>query len=83
MHETNPQVGEPWRVDELYLKFKGKVKCFCAMTDGETRYWIAKEVAGDKLSREAVDCASHPTRGHAHNDTKLRLLWVLYIHNVL
>ena len=43
-----PQVGEAWRTDEIYLKIKGKKRYLFAMLDSETRYWIAKQVAEHK-----------------------------------
>jgi len=43
----------------MFMKIKGNPKYLYALLDDETRYWIAKEVAGDKMSREAVDYASH------------------------
>jgi hypothetical protein len=42
----------------MFLKIKGNPKYLYALLDDETRYWIAKEVAGDKLSREAPEYAS-------------------------
>jgi len=58
LDQIKPQVSDTWRADEMYLKIKGNPKYMYALMDGETRYWIAKEVAGDKMSREAVDYAS-------------------------
>lgn len=40
------------------MKIKGNPKYLYALLDDETRYWIAKEVAGDKFSREAPEYAS-------------------------
>jgi transposase-like protein len=56
--QIKPQVSDTWRADEMFLKVKGNPKYLYALLDDETRYWIAKEVAGDKMSREAVDYAS-------------------------
>jgi transposase-like protein len=57
--QIKPQASDTWRADEMFLKIKGNPKYLYALLDDETRYWIAKEVAGDKMSREAVDYASH------------------------
>jgi transposase-like protein len=58
LDKITPQVSDTWRADEMYLKVKGNPKYLYALLDDETRFWIAKEVAGDKMSREAVDYAS-------------------------
>jgi len=58
LEQIKPQVSETWRSDEMFLKIKGNPKCLYALLDDETRYWIAKEVAGDKSSREAPEYAS-------------------------
>jgi transposase-like protein len=58
LEQIKPQVSETWRADEMFLKIKGNAKYLYALLDDETRYWIAKEVAGDKMSHEAVDYAS-------------------------
>ena len=56
--QIKPQVSDTWRADEMYLKIKGNPKYLYALLDDETRFWIAKEVAGDKFSREAPEYAS-------------------------
>jgi len=64
LEKIQPQVGDKWRADEMYLKVKGNPKWLYAMIDDETRFWIAKQV-GDKkwiedvrpLWREARDVA--------------------------
>jgi transposase-like protein len=56
--KITPQVSDTWRADEMFLKIKGNPKYLYALLDDETRYWIAKEVAGDKFSREAPEYAS-------------------------
>lgn len=43
----------------MFLKVKGNPKYLYALMDDETRFWIAKTVAGDKLSGEAVDYANN------------------------
>jgi transposase-like protein len=58
LDKITPQVSDTWRADEIFLKIKGNPKYLYALLDDQTRFWIAKEVAGDKMSREAVDYAS-------------------------
>jgi len=57
--KITPQVSDTWRADEMWLKIKGNPKYLYALMDDETRFWIAKEVAGDKFSKEATDYASN------------------------
>jgi transposase-like protein len=45
---TLPSLGDAWRTDELYVKFRGNMKYMYAIMDGETRYWVAQQVAGTK-----------------------------------
>jgi transposase-like protein len=59
LDQIKPQVSDTWRADEMYLKVKGNPKYLYALLDDETRFWIAKEVAGDKMTREATDYARH------------------------
>jgi transposase-like protein len=58
LDQIKPQVSDTWRADEMWLKIKGNPKYLYALLDDETRFWIAKEVAGDKFSREAPEYAS-------------------------
>ena len=58
LNQIKPQVSDTWRADEMWLKIKGNPKYLYALLDDETRYWIAKEVAGDKMSHEAPEYAS-------------------------
>jgi putative transposase len=46
--EIQPQVGNAWRTDELYVKVRGNMKYLFALMDDETRFWIAQEVADNK-----------------------------------
>ena len=50
----NPQVGDVWRADEVYVKVKGNLKYLFALMDDETRYWIAQEVADSKHKHDAA-----------------------------
>jgi len=59
LEKIAPKVSDTWRADEMFLKIKGNPKYLYALMDDETRYWIAKEVAGDKFSKEAADYASN------------------------
>jgi len=59
LSQITPKVSETWRADEMWLKIKGNPKYLYALMDDETRFWIAKEVAGDKFSKEATDYASN------------------------
>jgi transposase-like protein len=59
LSQIKPQVSDTWRADEMFLKIKGNPKYLYALLDDETRFWIAKEVAGDKMSREAPEYASN------------------------
>ena len=49
LQDFKPQVGETWRADEMYVKFKGEMKYLFSLMDDETRFWIAQEVADTKL----------------------------------
>jgi transposase-like protein len=48
-----PRVGDTWRADELWVKFRGNMKYVFAMMDDETRFWIAQEVADTKRKHNA------------------------------
>ncbi len=48
-----PNVGDTWRADELWIKVKGNMKYLFAMMDDETRFWIAQEVADTKDKHDA------------------------------
>lgn len=43
-----PALGNAWRTDELYVKFRGNMKYLYAIMDDQTRFWIAQEVSGTK-----------------------------------
>ena len=58
LEKITPQVSDTWRADEMWLKIRGNPKYLYALMDDETRFWIAKEVAGDKFTSEATDYAS-------------------------
>jgi transposase-like protein len=46
--KLQPQVGDTWRADELFLKISGNMKYMYALLDDETRYWIAQQVSANK-----------------------------------
>ncbi len=54
LDQIKPNVGNTWRADEMYVKFKGNMKYVFAMLDDETRFWIAQEVSGTKASYDAT-----------------------------
>lgn len=43
-----PALGNAWRTDELYVKFRGNMKYMYAIMDDETRFWIAQQVSSSK-----------------------------------
>ena len=48
LDKLQPQVGNAWRTDELFVKVRGNQKYLFAMMDDETRFWIAQQVADHK-----------------------------------
>jgi transposase-like protein len=48
LKDFTPRVGETWRADEMYIKFKGKMQYLFSLMDDQTRFWIAQEVADSK-----------------------------------
>ena len=47
------QVSDVWSADEFYVKIKGNLKYLSALTDDETRFWIAQEVIDTKFTHDA------------------------------
>ena len=47
-----PSLGNAWRTDELYVKFRGNMKYMYAIMDDETRFWIAQQVSGSKYTTD-------------------------------
>lgn len=47
-----PTLGNAWRTDELYVKFRGNMKYMYAIMDDETRFWIAQQVSGTKYTAD-------------------------------
>ena len=48
LDQIQPQVGNAWRTDELYVKVRGNQKYLFALMDDETRFWISQQVADHK-----------------------------------
>ena len=48
LKDFEPKLGETWRADEMYVKFKGNMRYLFSLMDDETRFWIAQEVADSK-----------------------------------
>ena len=48
VERMEPNVGNTWRADEIWVKIKGDRKYLFALMDDETRFWIAQEVAETK-----------------------------------
>ena len=55
LEQMQPQVGNTWRADELFLKVRGDMKYLYALMDDETRFWIAKEVTDTKYHADVYD----------------------------
>lgn len=53
VEKLQPNVGDTWRADEMYVKIKGNMKYVFALMDDDTRYWIAQEVADGKFTHDA------------------------------
>jgi len=48
LEDFTPNVGDTWRTDEMYVKFRGNMKYLFAMMDDETRFRISQMVADHK-----------------------------------
>lgn len=48
LEKIRPQLGETWRTDEMYIKFKGNMKYLFAMMDDDTRFRITQQVSVNK-----------------------------------
>jgi transposase-like protein len=59
LEQIQPQVGNTWRADELFLKVRGNMKYLYALMDDETRFWIAKEVADTEYHADVHDLFKH------------------------
>lgn len=54
MDRITPQVGEEWRVDEVYLHVNGSRKYLFDMLDSKTKFWLSKMVASHKGSDDVA-----------------------------
>ena len=45
LEQIRPQLGDTWRTDEMYVKFRGNMKYLFAMMDDQTRFRIAQQVS--------------------------------------
>ncbi len=52
LDKIQPNVGDAWRTDELYVKVRGNMKYLFALMDDETRFWISQQVADHKGSSD-------------------------------
>ncbi len=52
LSKIQPQVGNAWRTDEVYVKVRGNMKYLFALMDDETRYWISQQVADHKRTSD-------------------------------
>jgi transposase-like protein len=52
LEQIRPQLGDTWRTDEMYLKFKGHPEYLFGMMDDQTRFRIAEQVAEHKGSSD-------------------------------
>jgi transposase-like protein len=48
LDKLQPQVGNAWRTDEVYVRVRGNPKYLFALMDDETRFRISKQVADCK-----------------------------------
>jgi putative transposase len=53
LDKITPQVSDTWRADEMYVKMRGNPNWIFALIDDETRFWLAREVAGSKERHDA------------------------------
>lgn len=53
LNKIEPQVGDVWRADEVFVKVRGELKYVFSLMDDETRFWIAQEVADRKQGHDA------------------------------
>jgi len=45
LEQIRPQLGDTWRTDEMFVKFRGNMRYLFAMMDDETRFRIAQQVS--------------------------------------
>ena len=53
LNKIEPNVGDAWRADEVFIKVRGELRYVFSVMDDETRFWIAQEVASRKEGHNA------------------------------
>ena len=53
VEKLKPNVGDTWRADELWVKFRNDMKYVFALMDNDTRFWLAQEIADTKFNHDA------------------------------
>ena len=53
LNKIEPNVGDAWRADEVFVKVRGELRYVFSVMDDETRFWIAQEVADRKEGHNA------------------------------
>ena len=53
LNKIEPNVGDAWRADEVFVKVRGELRYVFSVMDDETRFWIAQEVANRKEGHNA------------------------------
>jgi len=71
LNKIQPQVGNAWRTDEVYVKVRGNPKYLFAMMDDETRFWIAQEVADHKGTSDVKPMFREAQRIAGKNPTSI------------
>ncbi len=59
LDKITPNVSDTWRADELFLTVRGNMKYLYALTDDQTRFWIAQEVADTKFTADLRPLFQH------------------------
>ncbi len=71
LDKLQPQVGNAWRTDELYVKVKGDQKYLFAMLDDETRFWISQQVSVHKGTSDVKPMFKEAQRIAGKNPTAI------------
>lgn len=70
-NKIQPQVGNAWRTDEVYVKVRGNPKYLFALMDDETRYWISQQVADHKGTSDVKPMFREAQRIAGKNPTSI------------
>ena len=65
LSDIQPNLGDKWRADEVYIKFSGRQNYLFAAMDDETRYWIAQQVS-EKKGVSDITPMLREAKAHAH-----------------